>query len=152
MASRSPSPEFSPLAIGTDLAPLPTYKAATTSTVNFSGLLDPPLKLHEDLSKGCGGQLWPAGMVLAQHMLRYHKNTLSDSRILELGAGGGLVGLAVALACDLKRPLLLSDMEVMFDLMKRNVSLNGIESKVEPLILNWQVNKRDAHVRSLTKS
>ncbi|KAB8300917.1 hypothetical protein EYC80_002842 [Monilinia laxa] len=105
MASRSPSPEFSPLAIGTDLAPLPTYKAATTSTVDFSGLLDPPLKLHEDLSKGCGGQLWPAGMVLAQHMLRYYKNTLSDARILELGAGGGLVGLAVALACDLKRPL-----------------------------------------------
>ncbi|QSZ31829.1 hypothetical protein DSL72_001398 [Monilinia vaccinii-corymbosi] len=113
MTSRSPSPEFSPLTIGVDLAPLPTYKAAITSTVDFSGLLEPPLKLHEDLSKGCGGQLWPAGMVLAQHMLRYHRETLRDARILELGAGGGLVGLAVALACDLQRPLLLSDMEVM---------------------------------------
>lgn len=62
------------------------------------------------------------------------------------------MGLAVALACDLERPLLLSDMEVMFDLMKRNISLNEIESKVEPLILNWQVNELDVYVRSLTIS
>ncbi|KAM0149863.1 hypothetical protein ACHAQE_000584 [Botrytis cinerea] len=136
-SSRSPSPEFSPLAIGTDLAPLPTYKAATTGTVNFSGLLEPPLKLHEDLSKGCGGQLWPAGMVLAQHMLRYHKDDLRNAKILELGAGGGLVGLAVALACDLQHPLILSDMEVMYELMKQNIALNEVSSKVEPLILNW---------------
>jgi hypothetical protein len=81
MISRSPSPEFSPLSIGVDFAPLPTYKAAAITTVNFSGLLDPPLKLHEDLSKGCGGQLWPAGMVLAQHMLRYHKDMLKDARV-----------------------------------------------------------------------
>ncbi|ESZ90266.1 hypothetical protein SBOR_9357 [Sclerotinia borealis F-4128] len=137
MTSRTPSPEFSPLAMGFEFAPLPTYKAATTSTVNFSGLLEPPLKLHEDLSKGCGGQLWPAGMVLAQHMLRYHKDSLRNAKILELGAGGGLVGLAVALACDLQHPLMLSDMDVMFELMKSNISLNEIESKVEPLILNW---------------
>jgi hypothetical protein len=81
MISRSPSPEFSALSIGVDLAPLPTYKAAAITTVNFSGLLEPPLKLHEDLSKGCGGQLWPAGMVLAQHMLRYHKDMLKDARM-----------------------------------------------------------------------
>lgn len=47
------------------------------------------------------------------------------------------MGLAVALACDLQHPLILSDMEVMFELMKRNISLNELESKVEPLILNW---------------
>lgn len=81
MTPRSSSPEFFSLAIGTDLAPLPIYKAATTSSVNFTGLLEPPLKLHEDLSKGCGGQLWPAGMVLAQHMLRYHKDSLRNSRM-----------------------------------------------------------------------
>jgi hypothetical protein len=82
MRSRSSSPEFSPLLIGEDLTPLPTYKAASTASVNFSGLLDPPLKLHEDLKSGCGGQLWPAGIVLAQHMLRYHKTSLRDSRML----------------------------------------------------------------------
>ncbi|PQE23952.1 hypothetical protein CJF32_00006786 [Rutstroemia sp. NJR-2017a WRK4] len=137
MISRSPSPEFSPLSIGVDLAPLPTYKAAAITTVNFSGLLEPPLKLHEDLSKGCGGQLWPAGMVLAQHMLRYHKDMLKDARILELGAGGGLVGLAVAFSGDLHHPLLLTDMDAMFELMKKNITLNELDSHVVPLILNW---------------
>jgi len=80
--SPSPSPEFSPLAIGVDLAPLPTYKAATITSIDFSGLLDPPLRLHEDLSKGCGGQLWPAGMVLGKHVLRYQEDSLRDARML----------------------------------------------------------------------
>jgi hypothetical protein len=78
---RSPSPEFSPLAVGEDLTPLPEYKAATTSALDFSGLLSEPLKLHEDLKTGCGGQLWPAGMVLAKHMLRYHRDKLEKSRM-----------------------------------------------------------------------
>jgi predicted nucleic acid-binding Zn ribbon protein len=81
MISRSPSPEFSPLAIGEDFTPLPSYKAASTTSINFSHLLEPPLKLHEDLKSGCGGQLWPAGMVLAQQMLRYHKDSLKDARM-----------------------------------------------------------------------
>jgi hypothetical protein len=78
---RSPSPEFSPLAMGEDLAPLPEYKAALTTTLDFSGLLPEPLKLHEDLTTGCGGQLWPAGMVLAKHMLRYHRDKLGKARM-----------------------------------------------------------------------
>lgn len=79
--SRSSSPEFSPLAIGEDLTPLPEYKAAGSTTLDFSGFLSPPLKLHEDLKSGCGGQLWPAGMVLATHMLRHHGNSLKDAKM-----------------------------------------------------------------------
>lgn len=81
MASRSPSPDFSPLAIGVDFTPLPTYKVASTTSITFSNLLETPLKLHEDLKSGCGGQLWPAGMVLAQHMLRYHRRSLRDAKM-----------------------------------------------------------------------
>jgi hypothetical protein len=81
MASRSPSPEFSPLSIGEDFTPVPTYKTASTTSIDFSGLLQPPLQLHEDLKTGCGGQLWPAGMVLAQQMLRYHRDALKDARM-----------------------------------------------------------------------
>ncbi|KAF4628082.1 hypothetical protein G7Y89_g10075 [Cudoniella acicularis] len=137
MSSRSPSPEFSPLAIGEDLTPLPIYKAPTTGSINFSSLLNPPLLLHEDLKSGCGGQLWPAGMVLAKHMLRYHKNTLKDARILELGAGGGLVGLAAAIGCSVDRPIMITDQENMMSLMDQNISLNNLASRVLPLILNW---------------
>ncbi|TDZ67199.1 Protein-lysine N-methyltransferase EFM6 [Colletotrichum trifolii] len=137
-ADRSPSPEFSPLAIGEDLTPLPAYKAAQTSSFDIFGLLSNPLKLHEDLASGCGGQTWPAGMVLAKHMLRYHRGALKDARILELGAGGGLVGLAVALGCDLQeKPLYLTDQDEMFELMGRNTKLNNLEGTVKPMILNW---------------
>lgn len=78
---RSSSPAFDPLAFGEDFAPLPEYKAAGTTQVDFSGLLGEPLKLHEDLASGCGGQLWPAGMVLAKHMLRDHRDTLQHARV-----------------------------------------------------------------------
>ena len=77
----SSSPEISPLDFGEDLAPLPEYKEAGTTQVDFSGLLDEPLKLHEDLKSGCGGQLWPAGMVLAKHMLRYQRDKLGPARM-----------------------------------------------------------------------
>lgn len=79
MIPRVPSPEFSPLSIGEDLTPLPVYKSAQTTSIDFDGLLTAPLQLHEDLKGGCGGQLWPAGMVLSKYMLREHKTDLKDA-------------------------------------------------------------------------
>lgn len=75
------SPEFSPLDVAQDLTPLPEYKAAGNTSVDFSGLLEEPVRLREDLKSGCGGQLWPAGMVLAKHMLRYHRHDLEKARM-----------------------------------------------------------------------
>ncbi|KAI1851025.1 hypothetical protein JX265_004557 [Neoarthrinium moseri] len=135
--SRSPTPEFSPLAVGVDLAPLPAYKAAATAGFDFDGHLAKPLRLHEDLTSGCGGQTWPAGMVLAKHMLRYHQKDLRESRILELGAGGGLVGLAVASGCELENPLYITDQLEMFSLMGHNIELNELQGRVKAAILNW---------------
>ncbi|KAH8670872.1 putative methyltransferase-domain-containing protein [Xylariales sp. PMI_506] len=134
---RSPSPELDPLAISEDLTPLPEYKQAATAGFDFSGLLAKPLTLHEDLTSGCGGQTWPAGMVLARHMLRYHRDDLRDSRILELGAGGGLVGLAVASGCQLEHPLYITDQLEMFSLMGHNIVLNEMTGRVRAAILNW---------------
>lgn len=81
LGERPQSPDFGPLAVGVDLAPLPVYKAAGTGALDFSGLLAQPLRLYEDLSSGCGGQTWPAGMVMAKHMLRYHQKDLRESRM-----------------------------------------------------------------------
>ncbi|KAK4645292.1 Protein-lysine N-methyltransferase efm6 [Podospora bellae-mahoneyi] len=135
--SRSSSPEISPLDFGEDLAPLPVYKAAATTALDFSGLLDEPLKLHEDLSSGCGGQLWPAGMVLAKHMLHYHRDKLQTSRVLELGAGGGIVGLTIAKGCRIDQPLYITDMIDMEPLMQHNIALNELDDRVRGRILNW---------------
>lgn len=75
------SPELSPLDISQDFAPLPVYKEAGPAEITVDGLLSPPLELREDLSSGCGGQTWPAGMVLAKHMLRYHAADLAHERM-----------------------------------------------------------------------
>lgn len=56
---------------------------------------------------------------------------------LELGAGGGLVGLAVALGCEIDAPLYITDQEPLVPLMEQNVKMNGLESRVKPLILDW---------------
>ncbi|KAK4463464.1 putative methyltransferase-domain-containing protein [Cladorrhinum samala] len=135
--SGSSSPEFSPLNFGEDFAPLPEYKAAGDAALDFSGLLEEPLKLHEDLSAGCGGQLWPAGMLLAKHMLRYHRNELRSARVLELGAGGGIVGLTIAKGCRIDQPLYITDMKDMESLMRHNIDLNELNDRVEARILNW---------------
>ncbi|TGJ82249.1 hypothetical protein E0Z10_g6529 [Xylaria hypoxylon] len=134
--------EFSSLTLADDFTPLPAYKAAGTIETDFDGLLSAAktLRLHEDLTNGCGGQLWPAGMTLARYMLRYHARSLAGKRILELGAGGGLVGLAVARGCDLGEnhaPFYITDQMEMFSLMRHNIALNKLEGKVEPMLLNW---------------
>ena len=64
--------------ISEDLVQHAEIRAAGTSEVDFDGLLAKPLKLHENLANGCGGQLWPAGMVLAKYMLRRPEETLKD--------------------------------------------------------------------------
>lgn len=83
MGSASPrgSQEFDPAAFDPDLTPLPEYKAAGDTALDFGGLLAAPLKVHEDLRSGCGGQTWPAGLVLARHMLRYRRDDLQDARV-----------------------------------------------------------------------
>lgn len=62
-----------------------------------------------------------------------------DKCRLELGAGGGLVGLAVALGCGEDTRLLVTDQQEMFGLMDTNIRLNKIESRAKALILNWYV-------------
>lgn len=64
------------LTFGKELIQQPALKPAGVVSIDFGRLLHPPLRLHEDLTEGCGGQLWPAGMVLAKYMLRMHKETI----------------------------------------------------------------------------
>lgn len=83
--------ENDPFGISEDLVPPAEKKSAGVSEVDFDGLLSPPLKLHEDLKNGCGGMLWPAGMVLSKYMLRKHKDDLAGKTMYVLG-GNGLRG------------------------------------------------------------
>ena len=71
-----PDNEDETFTISEDLVQSPIHKPASTTTQDFNGLLKTPLRLHEDVADGCGGQLWPAGMVLARYMLQEHRNDL----------------------------------------------------------------------------
>ncbi len=79
--SPSHSPPFGAIHISEDLTPLPALKPAGDTAITFDGQLARPLRLREDLRTGCGGQTWPAGMVLGKHMLRYHRHELQDARM-----------------------------------------------------------------------
>ncbi|KAF2198737.1 hypothetical protein GQ43DRAFT_377911 [Delitschia confertaspora ATCC 74209] len=122
--------------VSTDLIDLPVMKSAGESTVDFDGLLSPPLKLKEDLKEGCGGQLWPAGMVLGKYCLR-KLGDLEGKTIVELGAGGGLVGLAVALGCRTTEQVHITDQLPMLSLMKDNIALNSLNDRVTASIYDW---------------
>lgn len=60
---------------------------------------------------------------------------------LEIGAGGGLVGLAVAKGCliNQSQPLYITDQLEMFSLMEHNIVLNEVDGRVKALVLNWLV-------------
>ncbi|PVI07845.1 hypothetical protein DM02DRAFT_608460 [Periconia macrospinosa] len=133
----SDSEENDVFGVSEDLVAPAFIKPAGISEVDFDGLLSPPLRLHEDLKRGCGGQLWPAGMVLSKYMLRKHQDDLRGKEIVELGAGGGLVGLAVAIKHDLTKTLHITDQEPMFELMKQNITLNDLTSRVQASIYDW---------------
>ncbi|KAF3388489.1 Protein-lysine N-methyltransferase EFM6 [Penicillium rolfsii] len=136
--SSSPEPDFdAPFNVSASLAPPRIIKPAGTTTTTFDGLLQEPLLLKEDLKNGCGGQLWPAGMVLSKYLLSQHSKDMAGKSVVELGAGGGLVGLAVARGCEVGMPIHITDQLPMFKLMKDNIALNKLESKVVASILDW---------------
>lgn len=139
-ASRSPSPENDVFSISNALVPVRDHKAAGTTDLTFDNLLPPnaALLLHEDLQEGCGGQLWPAGMVLSKYMLTHHRSqSLLGKSIVEIGAGGGLVGLAVALGCEVDRPIYITDQLPMLALMQKNITLNRLDGKVVAEVYDW---------------
>ena len=57
------------LSISEDLVPSTVVIPSQEVTIAFDGLLNPPLVLQTNETE-CGGKLWPAGMVLAEYLLR----------------------------------------------------------------------------------
>lgn len=66
------------LTVAEDLVPLRNEDVPSTVSIHFDGLLNPPLTLKQDMKEGCGGKTWPAGMVLAEYLLRCKLDSLED--------------------------------------------------------------------------
>ncbi|KAL2042293.1 hypothetical protein N7G274_004781 [Stereocaulon virgatum] len=140
-----PSEAFSHLSVSEDLVPSRTEQQSQIVTLNFKGLLDPPLKLQTDVSE-CGGQLWPAGMVLAEYLLRNKMDELRGKTIVELGAGSGLTGLALSLGLsrttNISNTIHLTDGHPpLLPLLRQNIALNTPHirptSLILPSLLSW---------------
>lgn len=71
-----------PILVSEDLVEARERKVAGIVEVDFDGLLQPPLKLLEDAKEGCGGHLWPAGLVLAKYLLRQPQLSLLRGRTM----------------------------------------------------------------------
>ncbi|KAF2769664.1 hypothetical protein EJ03DRAFT_256640, partial [Teratosphaeria nubilosa] len=113
--------------VSEDLVCSPTHKQASTGEVDFDGLLkDRPLKLHQDLAKGNGGQAWPAGHVLAKYLLRKKRDELKTCSIL-----------AIALGCAPEHVVHVTDQQPMLQLMQDNIALNDLTGCAQASVYNW---------------
>ncbi|KAI9269267.1 putative methyltransferase-domain-containing protein [Phascolomyces articulosus] len=121
-----------------DSNPVPNY--GTVSKITYD-MLPGGVELAEDLRGGCGGRIWEAATVMIDYLLWKNKQveyTLFKGRkVLELGAGTGLVGLALALGCSNLDNMVLTDQIPMMNLMQQNIQLNRVQDKVEAKILDW---------------
>mmetsp|Transcript_6315 Transcript_6315/g.15731 ORF Transcript_6315/g.15731 Transcript_6315/m.15731 type:complete len:239 (-) Transcript_6315:65-781(-) len=104
--------------------------------------LDRPLQIIESaLQLGIAGRIWHAGMVLLAYVAD-NPGLLRGKRILELGSGTGLVGIA----CDLllsrafnhesAHTIMLTDLTEVVPLLRSNASLNRA-SAIDVAALHW---------------
>lgn len=91
-----------------------------------------------DVTKGCGGKIWPAAEVLGQYVAsRRTDGQWKGKRAVELGAGTGLVGLLAAQLGDLEK-VWITDQIPMMKLMAQNLDLNpALKRRCIVAELNW---------------
>ena len=80
-------------------------------SVSFKGLKE-PVFLSQDLSGGCGGKIWECASLMIDYFVYKSEQgeaLLDQKTVIELGAGTGLVGLAVAKLCPTMKQLTLTD-------------------------------------------
>jgi len=83
--------------------------------------------------------IWKKALVLARYLEKNHRKIellKPDQRVIELGAGCGLLGIALAmLGCEVT----LTDMKEMLELLAVNVNGNTLEAQHRPRVaeLDW---------------
>ena len=72
--------ELALLSISEDLVPSTVTIPSQEVIIAFDGLLNPPLVLQTNETE-CGGKLWPAGMVLAEYLLRNQMDEIQGKKM-----------------------------------------------------------------------
>jgi hypothetical protein len=80
--------------------------------VTYAGL-NLPILLAQDLSGGCGGKIWECASIMIEYMIWKNQQLegtfFQQQKLVEIGSGTGLVGLAVARICPEIKELILTD-------------------------------------------
>ncbi|BFZ61794.1 Protein-lysine N-methyltransferase efm6 [Saitoella coloradoensis] len=121
------------------------YAAGTASFNAFSSFLSEPLLLSQDAKSGCGGMTWRAGEVLGRYLLwrctqdpEFRARICGGKKIVEVGSGTALTGLALAKGLDLEgSKIFVTDQENMIPIMTENIRLNNCQDTVIPAELDW---------------
>ena len=97
------------------------------------------LAVEEDANRGQhGGTIWDAGLVLAHALATPEMNKRLRGRVVELGAGTGLVGIAAAACAPVH--VTTTDLPELVDLMRKNIARNETlhaDAKLDAAELCW---------------
>jgi hypothetical protein len=87
---------------------------AHIGSVQYKGLSSPIL-LSQNLSEGCGGKIWESANVMVNYVIWKNKQMegqlFADQKVIEVGSGTGLVGLAVAKICTQVKQVIITDQQ-----------------------------------------
>ncbi|KAJ3202968.1 hypothetical protein HDU67_000162 [Dinochytrium kinnereticum] len=121
------------------LPPQPPTHINTQTTLTFP-FLPHPITILEDSSGGCGGKTWEAAEVLGRHLGWRGGEYLRGRRVVEVGAGTGVVGIVAGLVMPGEGggEVVVTDM-MFLELMRRNVAVNFGEGdgRVRVEMLKW---------------
>jgi predicted nicotinamide N-methyase len=83
------------------------------------------IQQEREYDKSTGMSIWKGAEVMSTY-LQQHSNLIKGKRVLELGAGCGLVGLVCALALDAKSVLITDGDYQVLNNLRYNVQRNGL--------------------------
>ena len=101
-----------------------------------------PLRRESDGVEVTGSALWDAGLALGVHLRKLRRklvNPESGARlaVLEIGAGCGTAGLALALGADEVDVVLTDNQPEVLSLLEANVRLNRLQDRASVQELDW---------------
>ncbi|TPX51385.1 hypothetical protein SeMB42_g00456 [Synchytrium endobioticum] len=124
----TPAPDYPPPDLPTDLAPVqPPLRIGTSSIIPLPSI-NRHIVIKEDASIGNGGRTWEAAEYLTLYLEALPGSFWhSRAKIVELGAGTGVLGFAVAMLLshhNAAATMNITDLPVMLPLISSNAATN----------------------------
>ena len=109
-----------------------------------------PRSIHikEDLRFGTGGRVWNTARALVGHLAEHPALISEKRRIIELGSGTGLIGIACGMLLSAHTGVdgprvAVTDMESVMPFLRENIESNGVVGAVEAAPLLWGTDVSD---------